>query len=233
VTEWYTLTPLEKEALRLSLWISTWAVIAILPPGIFIAWLLARKRFIGKTFLDGLTHLPLVLPPVVIGYLLLVLLGRNGVIGAWIYKNLGISFIFNWKGAAVASAVVAFPLLVRAIRLSIEQVDVGLEAAARTLGAGPIRVFFTVTVPLIMPGIITGVILAFARSLSEFGATITFVSNIPGQTRTLPLALYTLTQVPDGEAGALRLCAISVIVAFVALMLSEFSSRYVFNKIRG
>jgi molybdate transport system permease protein len=133
----------------------------------------------------------------------------------------------------VASAVVAFPLLVRAIRLSIEQVDVGLEAAAKTLGAGPIRVFFTVTVPLIMPGIITGVILAFARSLSEFGATITFVSNIPGQTRTLPLALYTLTQVPDGEVGALRLCAISVIVAFVALMLSEFSSRYVFNKIRG
>jgi molybdate transport system permease protein len=233
VTEWYTLTPLEKEALRLSLWISTWAVIAILPPGIFIAWLLARKRFIGKTFLDGLTHLPLVLPPVVIGYLLLVLLGRNGVIGAWIYETLGISFVFNWKGAAVASAVVAFPLLVRAIRLSIEQVDVGLEAAAKTLGAGPIRVFFTVTGPLIMPGIITGVILAFARSLSEFGATITFVSNIPGQTRTLPLALYTLTQVPDGEAGALRLCAISVIVAFVALMLSEFSSRYVFKKIRG
>ncbi len=233
MTEWFTLTPLEDEALRLSLWISTWAVIAILPPGVFIAWILARKRFVGKTLLDGLTHLPLVLPPVVIGYLLLVLLGRNGVIGAWIYNNLGISFIFNWKGAAVASAVVAFPLLVRAIRLSIEQVDEGLEAAARTLGAGPIRVFFTVTVPLIMPGIITGVILAFARSLSEFGATITFVSNIPGQTRTLPLALYTLTQVPDGEAGALRLCAISVIVAFVALMVSEFSSRYVLNRIRG
>lgn len=233
MTELFTLTPLEKEALKLSLWISTWAVIAILPPGIFVAWLLARKKFIGKTLVDGLTHLPLVLPPVVIGYLLLVLLGRKGVIGAWIYENLGISFIFNWKGAAVASAVVAFPLLVRAIRLSIEQVDEGLEAAARTLGAGPLRIFFTVTMPLIMPGIITGVILAFARSLSEFGATITFVSNIPGQTRTLPLALYTLTQVPDGEAGALRLCVISVIVAFVALILSEFSSRYVFNKIRG
>ncbi|MGO8822238.1 MAG: molybdate ABC transporter permease subunit [Desulfomonilaceae bacterium] len=227
------LTPLEKEALKLSLWISIWAVIAILPPGVFIAWLLARKKFIGKTLLDGLTHLPLVLPPVVIGYLLLVLLGRKGIIGTWLYENLGISFIFNWKGAAVASAVVAFPLLVRAIRLSIEQVDEGLEAAARTLGAGPLRVFFTVTMPLIMPGIITGVILAFARSLSEFGATITFVSNIPGQTRTLPLALYTLTQVPDGEAGAFRLCVISVVVAFVALILSEFSSRYIFNRVRG
>ncbi len=233
MTELLTLTPLEKEALKLSLWISIWAVIAILPPGVFIAWLLARKKFIGKTLLDGLTHLPLVLPPVVIGYLLLVLLGRKGIIGGWLYENLGISFIFNWKGAAVASAVVAFPLLVRAIRLSIEQVDEGLEAAARTLGAGPLRVFFTVTIPLIMPGIITGVILAFARSLSEFGATITFVSNIPGQTRTLPLALYTLTQVPDGEAGAFRLCVISVVVAFVALILSEFSSRYVFNKVRG
>ncbi|MGA8831151.1 MAG: molybdate ABC transporter permease subunit [Desulfomonilaceae bacterium] len=233
MTELLALTPLEKEALKLSLWISIWAVIAILPPGVFIAWLLARKKFIGKTLLDGLTHLPLVLPPVVIGYLLLVLLGRKGIIGTWLYENLGISFIFNWKGAAVASAVVAFPLLVRAIRLSIEQVDEGLEAAARTLGAGPLRVFFTVTMPLIMPGIITGVILAFARSLSEFGATITFVSNIPGQTRTLPLALYTLTQVPDGEAGAFRLCVISVVVAFVALILSEFSSRYIFNRVRG
>ncbi|MGC8660422.1 MAG: molybdate ABC transporter permease subunit [Desulfomonilaceae bacterium] len=228
-----TLTPLEKEALKLSLWVSTWAVIAILPPGVFIAWLLARKQFLGKTLLDGVTHLPLVLPPVVIGYLLLVLLGRKGIVGGWLYEHLGISFIFNWKGAAVASAVVAFPLLVRAIRLSIEQVDQGLEAAARTLGAGPLRVFFTVTVPLITPGVITGVILAFARSLSEFGATITFVSNIPGQTRTLPLALYTLTQVPDGEAGALHLCVISIVVAFVALLLSEFGSRYVFSRIRG
>jgi molybdate transport system permease protein len=233
VTDFLTLTPLEREALSLSLWVSTWAVIAILPPGIFIAWLLARKKFIGKTLLDGLTHLPLVLPPVVIGYLLLVLLGRKGIIGAWIYENLGISFIFNWKGAAVASAVVAFPLLVRAIRLSIEQVDEGLEAAARTLGAGSLRIFFTITMPLIMPGIITGMVLAFARSLSEFGATITFVSNIPGETRTLPLALYTLTQVPDGEAAALRICAISLVIAFVALILSEFSSRYVFHKIRG
>jgi molybdate transport system permease protein len=165
--------------------------------------------------------------------LLLLLLGRKGVIGAWLYQNLGVSFAFNWKGAAVASAVVAFPLLVRAIRLSIEHVDAGLEEAARTLGAGPVRTFFTITIPLITPGIITGVILAFARSLSEFGATITFVSNIPGQTRTLPLALYTLTQVPDGEAGALRLCVISIMIAFIALIMSEFSSRYVLGRIRG
>lgn len=233
MTELFTLTPLEREAIRLSLWVSSWAVIGILPPGIFVAWLLARKSFFGKTLLDGLTHLPLVLPPVVIGYLLLVSLGRKGLIGKWIYETFGVSFIFNWKGAAVASAVVAFPLLVRAIRLSIEQVDEGLEAAARTLGAGPLRTFFTITMPLILPGIITGMVLAFARSLSEFGATITFVSNIPGETRTLPLALYTLTQVPDGEIPALRLCVISVIIAFIALILSEFSSKYVFNRIRG
>jgi molybdate transport system permease protein len=198
-----------------------------------LAWILARKKFIGKALLDGLTHLPLVLPPVVTGYLLLLLMGRKGVIGAWLYQNLGVSFAFNWKGAALASAIVAFPLLVRAVRLSIELVDTGLEEAARTLGAGPVRTFFTITIPLITPGIITGVILAFARSLSEFGATITFVSNIPGQTRTLPLALYTLTQVPDGEAGALRLCVISIIIAFIALIMSEFSSRYVLGRIRG
>ena len=228
-----TLTSLEKEAVRLSLWVAFWAVLCSLPPGIFLAWILARKKFIGKALLDGLTHLPLVLPPVVTGYLLLLLLGRKGVIGAWLYQNLGVSFAFNWKGAALASAIVAFPLLVRAVRLSIELVDTGLEEAARTLGAGPVRTFFTITIPLITPGIITGVILAFARSLSEFGATITFVSNIPGQTRTLPLALYTLTQVPDGEAGALRLCVISIIIAFIALIMSEFSSRYVLGRIRG
>ena len=153
-----------------------------MPLGIAIAWLLARRNFPGKTLLDGVIHLPLVLPPVVVGYLLLVFLGRKGILGAPLYKALGISFAFNWKGAAVASAVVAFPLLVRAIRLSIEAVDQGLEAAARTLGAGPVRVFFTITIPLVAPGILTGIILAFARSLSEFGATITFVSNIPGQT---------------------------------------------------
>jgi molybdate transport system permease protein len=228
-----TLTPLETEALRLSLWISVWAVAGSLPIGIMLAWILARRNFPGKTLLDGLIHLPLVLPPVVIGYMLLVLLGRKGMLGEPLYRAFGISFAFNWKGAALASAVVAFPLLVRAIRLSMEAVDQGLEAAARTLGAGPMRVFFTITIPLVVPGILTGVILAFARSLGEFGATITFVSNIPGETRTLPLALYTLTQVPDGDAGALRLCVISVIVAMLALMASEILTRRVASKLKG
>jgi len=228
-----TLTPLETEALRLSLWISVWAVAGSLPIGIMLAWVLARRNFPGKTLLDGLIHLPLVLPPVVIGYMLLVLLGRKGIIGAPLHEAFGISFAFNWKGAALASAVVAFPLLVRAIRLSMESVDQGLEAAARTLGAGPIRVFFTITIPLVVPGIITGIILAFARSLGEFGATITFVSNIPGETRTLPLALYTLTQIPGGDAGALRLCVISVIVAMLALMASEVLARRIAVKMKG
>jgi molybdate transport system permease protein len=231
--EVFALTPLEAEALRLSLWVSAWAVIGSLPLGIFAAWVLARRNFPGKTLLDGVIHLPLVLPPVVVGYLLLVFLGRKGVLGAPLYKFLGISFAFNWKGAAVASAVVAFPLLVRAIRLSLEAVDQGLEAAARTLGAGPVRVFFTITIPLVAPGILTGIILAFARSLSEFGATITFVSNIPGQTRTLPLALYSLTQVPGGDAGALRLCVISVIVALLALLASEILARRIAVKMKG
>jgi len=228
-----TLTPLETEALRLSLWISVWAVAGSLPIGIMLAWVLARRNFPGKTLLDGLIHLPLVLPPVVIGYMLLVLLGRKGMLGEPLYRAFGISFAFNWKGAALASAVVAFPLLVRAIRLSMESVDQGLEAAARTLGAGPIRVFFTITIPLVVPGIITGIILAFARSLGEFGATITFVSNIPGETRTLPLALYTLTQIPGGDAGALRLCVISVIVAMLALMASEVLARRIAVKMKG
>jgi molybdate transport system permease protein len=229
----FILTPVEAEALRLSLWVSFWAVAGSLPIGILAAWVLARVKFPGKTLLDGAIHLPLVLPPVVIGYLLLILLGRRGVLGELLYRAFGVSFAFNWKGAAVAAAVVAFPLMVRAIRLSIESVDQGLEAAARTLGAGSTRVFFTITLPLVIPGILTGVILAFARSLGEFGATITFVSNIPGQTRTLPLALYTLTQVPGGEAGALRLCVISVIVAMLTLMASEILARRVASKMKG
>jgi len=191
------LTPVELEAFRLSLWVSGWAVAGSLPLGILLAWILARQPFPGKSLLDGLVHLPLVLPPVAIGYLLLVLLGRRGIIGAWLYENLGITLAFTWKGAALAAAVMAFPLLVRAVRLSFEGVDQKLESAARTLGAGPVRVFFTVTLPLVTPGIIAGFILAFARSLGEFGATITFVSNIRGETQTLPLALYTLAQVPD------------------------------------
>lgn len=227
------LTPVEAEALRLSLWVSLWAVAASLPPGVLCAWVLARCRFPGKSVFDGLVHLPLVLPPVVVGYALLVTFGRRGLVGGWLYDSFGFTFAFNWKGAALASAVVAFPLLVRAIRLSLESADQGLEAAARTLGAGPIRVFVTITLPLVVPGMITGVILAFARSLSEFGATITFVSNIPGETRTLPIALYTLTQVPNGDAGAFRLCIISVAVAFVALIASEILARRISRRLEG
>jgi molybdate transport system permease protein len=227
------LTDVEIEALRLSLWVSGWAVAVSLPIGILVAWVLARLRFPGKNLLDGLVHLPLVLPPVVTGYLLLVLLGRNGLIGAALYKYLGFVLAFNWKGAVLAAAVMSFPLLVRAVRLSLESVDQGLEAAARTLGAGPLRVFFTVTLPLMVPGIITGLILAFARSLGEFGATITFVSNIRGQTQTLPLALYTLTQVPDGEIGAMRLCILSVLIAMAALICSEVLARRFTARMRG
>lgn len=231
--EFFHLTPVEIEALRLSLWVSGWAVAGSLVPGVLVAWVLARKNFPGKTLIDGLVHLPLVLPPVVTGYLLLVVMGRQGMIGNLLFKYTGITFAFSWKGAALAAGIMAFPLLVRAVRLSIENVDQGLEQAARTLGAGPVDLFFTVTLPLIFPGILTGVLLAFARSLSEFGATITFVSNIPGQTRTLPLALYTLTQMPDGEAGAMRLCIISVLVALVALMTSEILSRRMHQRLKG
>ena len=221
----FHLTPVEQDALRLSLWVSVWAVAVSLPVGVFTAWVLARLNFVGKHLLDGVVHLPLVLPPVVTGYLLLVVLGRNGLVGGPLNKYLGLTVAFTWKGAVLAAAVMSFPLLVRAVRLSLEGVDRGLEAAARTLGAGPARVFFTVTLPLMAPGIFTGVILAFARSLGEFGATITFVSNIRGQTQTLPLALYTLTQVPDGETGAMRLCLLSVVIAMAALVGSEITAR--------
>ncbi len=231
--DFWHLTDFEIEALQLSLWVSGWAVAVSLPVGILAAWILARLRFPGKNLLDGMVHLPLVLPPVVTGYLLLVLLGRNGLIGAVLYKYLGIVLAFNWKGAVLAAAVMSFPLLVRAVRLSLEGVDQGLEAAARTLGAGPLRVFFTVTLPLMIPGIITGLILAFARSLGEFGATITFVSNIRGQTQTLPLALYTLTQVPEGEIGAMRLCILSVLIAMGALVCSEILARRFAARMKG
>lgn len=229
----FTLTPLEIEALRLSLLVSGWAVVGSLPLGIACAWLLARRNFPGKAVVDGIIHLPLVLPPVVVGYALLVVLGRRGVVGSLLLEWFGITLAFTWKGAAIASAVIAFPLMVRAIRLSLESVDRGLEQAARTLGCGPFRTFFTVTLPLVAPGVLTGVILAFARSLSEFGATITFVSNIPGETRTLPIALYALTQVPGTDAAALRLCIISVVVAFAALIASEILSRRVQARLGG
>lgn len=220
-----TLSAIEAQALELSLKVALTSVTASLPLGLAVAWLLARRQFPGKMLLDGIVHLPLVVPPVVIGYLLLVVMGRQGVVGAWLFETLGVSFAFSWCGAALAASVMAFPLMVRAIRLSLEAIDPRLEQAARTLGAGPMSVFATVTLPLALPGILTGAILAFARSVGEFGATITFVSNIPGETRTLPLALYTLVQTPDGEAGALRLVVISVVLAFAALLASELMAR--------
>ncbi|MDA8229809.1 MAG: molybdate ABC transporter permease subunit [Magnetospirillum sp.] len=227
------LTAAEIEALRLSLLVSAAAVAGSLPFGVLVAWVLARLRFPGKTLLDGFVHLPLVLPPVVVGYVLLVSLGRNGPLGALLERWFGIAVAFTWKGAAVASAVIAFPLMVRAIRLALEGVDRRLEQAARTLGCGPVETFFTVTLPLALPGISAGVVLAFARSLSEFGATITFVSNIPGETRTLPLALYALIQTPGGEAAAARLCAISVVLAFAALLASEALARRFARRLEG
>ena len=221
------LTPFEFEALRLSLRVGLWSVALSLPLGILVAWLLARREFPGKMLLNVLIHLPLVLPPVVVGYALLVLFGKQGVIGAWLYDVFGVTVAFTWRGAAIASGVMAFPLMVRAIRLSIESVDRRLEAAARTLGAGPFDTFASITLPLILPGIITGVILAFTRGIGEFGATITFVSSIPGETRTLPLAMYSLLQTPGGDAGVIRLAVIAVIVAVTALAASELIARHV------
>ena len=226
------LTPGEWETILLSLKIGMSAVALILPPGIAIAWLLARYEFRGKALLDGLVHLPLVLPPVVIGYLLLVALGRQGWLGHWVHELFGITLPFTWQGAAVASGVMAFPLLVRAVRLSFEAIDPKLEAAASTLGAGRWRIFFTITLPLAIPGLLTGTLLAFARALSEFGATITFASNIPGETRTLPLALYTLIQSPGSEAAAARLCILAIIIAMLSLLISEWLSRHARNRLR-
>ena len=219
------LTPLEIDAVRLSLLVSGCAIAGSLPFGILVAWLLARRDFPGKILLDGLVHLPLVLPPVAVGYLLLVTMGRQGWLGGWFYRSFGISFVFSWKGAALASAVMAFPLMVRAIRLSFEAVDRGIEAAAATLGASPFDVFLRVTLPLSFPGILAGVILGFARSLSEFGATITFAANIPGETRTLPVALYSVTQSAGGDQAAMRLCLISIVLAFATLIASDLLAR--------
>ena len=219
------LSPEEWQAIRLSLQVAFLSVSVSLPLGILFAWVLARRHFPGKTLLDGIIHLPLVLPPVVVGYALLVLFGRNGALGAPLHDWFGVTIAFTWQGAAVAAAVMGFPLMVRAIRLSLETMDRGLEDAARTLGAGRVAVFRTITLPLIAPGVLTGVILAFARSLGEFGATITFVSNIPDETRTLPIALYTYTQVPGGDAQALRLAAIAVVLALAALLGSEILAR--------
>ncbi|MGE1561032.1 molybdate ABC transporter permease subunit [Pantoea septica] len=216
----------EWQAVMLSLKVSSIAVLFSLPFGILTAWILVRCRFPGKSLLDSIIHLPLVLPPVVVGYLLLIGLGRRGVIGQYLYDWFGFSFAFSWRGAALASAVIAFPLMVRAIRLALEAVDMRLEQAARTLGAGRWRVFFTITLPLTLPGIIVGTVLAFARSLGEFGATITFVSNIPQETRTLPLAMFTLIETPGAEGAAARLCAIAIALALLSLLISEWLARW-------
>ena len=219
------LTDIEIGALRLSLAIALRSVLLSLPFAIGIAWLLTRKRFPGRVLLDAFVHLPLVLPPVVVGYLLLLLLGTRGVIGAWLDRTFDIQLIFSRNGAAVATAVMAFPLMVRAIRIALENVDAGLEEAARTLGAGPLDRFFTITLPLMLPGILAGAITAFAAGLGEFGAVITFVSNIPGETRTLPLALYTAIQTPGGDAIAARLAGISFTLGLAGLLLSEGLAR--------
>lgn len=221
------LTPEELTALWLSLKIGLWCTALIAVPGIVTGWLLARVHFFGKAVVDGLVHLPLVLPPVVPGYLLLLALGRQGPIGRWLYEFWGVSLAFTWEGAVVASALMSFPLMVRAVRLAVALVEPRLEEAARTLGAGPLRVWLTVTIPLSMPGILTGLVLAFARSLGEFGATVTFVGNVAGETRTLPLAIYTYTQIPGGDDPAMRLVIISVLLALVALWVSELGARKV------
>ena len=221
----FILSAAEIEALLLSAKVAVFCTLAICIPGIAVAWLLAKKSFIGKSLLDSIVHLPLVLPPVVPGFLLLLMFGSQGLIGKWLQTTFGITIAFTWVGAVIASAVMAFPLMVRSARLAISQVDSGLEAAAQSLGAHPLHVFFTVTLPLAMPGIITGLILAFSRSLGEFGATITFVGNIEGETRTLPLAIYTYTQIPGGDIAAIRLVIISMVIALGALMLSDILER--------
>ena len=229
----FSLSPEELEALQLSLKVSFWAVAISLPFGIITAWCLARLEFPGKVLVDAIIHVPLVVPPVVVGYMLLLLLGRNGALGSWLHDTLGITVGFSWQGAAIAAAVMAFPLMVRAIRLSLESVDRRMEQTARTLGAGPVDVFFSITLPLSGSGIVAGTILAFARALGEFGATITFVSSIPGETTTLPLALYSLAQIPGEEGGALRLMIISVTVAFAAMVAAEIIARRVRRRIAG
>ena len=215
------LTPEEITAIKLSLRVATLAMAASLPFGIAIAWVLARTRFYGRPLLNALVLLPLVLPPVVTGYVLLLLFGRQGPIGHFLDEHFGIVLAFRWTGAALACAIMGFPLMVRAMQISLEAVDRRVEQAAATLGANPLFVFFTVTLPLILPGVIAGAILSFARAMGEFGATITFVSNIPGETQTLPTLIYTFTQLPGGEAGALRLTLISVVISLGAILLSE------------
>jgi molybdate transport system permease protein len=231
MTDW--LSPTEWQAVALSLRVAFWATLISLPLGIWVAWLLARRDFPGKQVLNGLVHLPLILPPVVTGYLLLLTFGRRGYVGQFLDQWFGIVLAFRWTGAVLAAAVMAFPLMVRAIRLAFEAVDPKLEQAAGTLGASPVWVFVTVTLPLILPGVLAGAVLAFAKAMGEFGATITFVSNIPGETQTLPSAIYAFLQVPGGDTQAFRLVIVSIIVAMGALIASEWIARRVARRIGG
>jgi molybdate transport system permease protein len=227
------LSPEDWTAILLSLRVAAAATLVATPLGIAVAWLLARRDFWGKAALDALVYLPLVLPPVVTGYLLLLTFGRKGLVGAWLADTLGIVFAFRWTGAALACGVMSFPLLVRPIRLSIEAVDRKLEQAASTLGAAPWRVFLTVTLPLALPGIVAGMVLGFAKAIGEFGATITFVSNIPGETQTISAAIYSLTQTPDGDTAALRLVIVSIAIAMAALIASEILARRATRRLHG
>jgi molybdate transport system permease protein len=227
------LSAAEMEALRLSLKVGLVSTFVSLPFAVAVAMLLARRVFPGKSLIDGIVHLPLVLPPVVVGYILLLSLGRRGPIGAWLDETFGIVIAFRWTGAAIAAGIMSFPLVVRAIRLSLEGLDRKLESAACTLGASRLWIFLTITLPLILPGVLSGAILGFARALGEFGATITFVSNIPGETRTLPIAIYSLTQVPGRESAALRLVIISILLSIVALVASELLGRQINRRLKG
>ena len=229
----FEITPTEWIAIRLSLRVAAVATLVATPLGIALAWLLARRNFWGKSLLDAVIHLPLVLPPVVTGYLLLLTFGRKGLVGGWLADHLGIVFAFRWTGAALACGVMSFPLLVRPMRLSIEAVDQKLEQAAETLGARPLKVFFSVTLPLALPGVLAGMVLGFAKAIGEFGATITFVSNIPGETQTISSAIYSLIQTPDGDAAALRLVMVSVILAVAALIGSEWFARRATARLHG
>ena len=221
-----TLTAAELEALRVSAWVACGCCLVVVLPGIAFGWLLARKQFPGKALLDGLLHVPLVLPPVVTGYLLLLLLGRNGLFGHWLEAWFGLTLAFSWYAAVIASAVVALPLMVRSVRLAVAMIDPELEQAATTLGAGPWRRFLTITLPLALPGIVAGVLLAFARSLGEFGATVTFAGNLAGETRTLSLAVYSAMQSANAEAMVARLAGISVLLALTAMVASEVLARF-------
>ena len=228
-----SLSPEEWTTILLSLRVALLATLICFPVGLGLAWLLARKEFWGKSILNSLIHLPLVLPPVVTGYLLLVAFGKKGVIGAFLENTFGLVFAFRWTGAALAAALMALPLMVRAIRLSIESIDQRLEGAAATLGASPLRVFATVTLPLAAPGMLAGTILTYVKALGEFGATITFVSNIPGQTQTLSLSIYSLLQTPDGDAAALRLIVLAIVLALAALLASELLARRLTSRMAG